>query len=436
MHKFSISIVIPAVGGIHSSPIIRSFLDIDCPNLYVQFVFLLNGKNIPQDRKSDIIKFDRYEIISVVNDRYFGSCEENLYRSADFSDLFCEFVFFIGEHDAIDWSHLVLALDRFQSQNLAVMGWNIRSQQRKTNGDFAEISAIAALNSKSSANEFCHILLNKGILSSSVAYPALISTYGPIDWAAYLGNHLFRKNVFQRVFQFKFSEYVYSLVYKQLLLFSLNDIRYGFYEEFVISRVSDDFLKIKEHRFSLGWLEDHRTVHGLSKCFWVSNLQYLVEIKNPKLFNLVSNSLCLSQRPDSDNEGINYSQSSALSQILNWSTQVVNLKLVGKSHYFSESVLSGSVSDLFTVSEYLKILCFQNRSDRMYNILGKDFSYHLSATVSLLCQYLNVSNTSELLLSRCLVHLDQLSKLPTANDLIEINNMAFNDYLFSLQDLT
>jgi hypothetical protein len=432
MHKFSISIVIPSVGEISSSSILKSFQDIKPSNLYVQFVFLLNNKNIIGGAQSYIQKFDGYEIIAAVNDRYFGSCEENLYRAADFSDLFYEYVFCVGEHDFIDWAHLNLALERFDEQNLGVMGWNIKGQQKKSNGDYAELSAIAPLDFRSTANEYCQILLNKGALSSEIAYPALISMYGPKDWAAYLGNHLFRKNAFLKVFQYKFSEHVYSLVYKQLQLFTSNDIRYGFYEDCVIWRISDDFIKIKENRHSMGWLEDHRTVHGLSKCFWIANLQYLVEIKDRSIYNLVANSLCFSQVPDGNNETIQYSHTSTFVQILNWSMQVVNYKLNGKSYYFGDFSGSGSISDLYTVSEYLKILLIQVQTNEAYAPYRAEFLYHLKNTVLSLSAYLTVSSTSQLLLGNCLNHLDQLIKLLDSKDLVLINQKSFCEYMMNL----
>jgi hypothetical protein len=432
MLKHSISIVIPCVGGVDSSPILKSFHAIQSCGFYVQFVFLLNRKNTSSENKSNIQKFDGYEIITVINDRYFGSCEENLYRAADFSDLFCEFIFCVGEHDFIDWSHLNLALEKFNEQNLGVMGWNIKSQQKKSNDDYAELAAVAPLSFQSSANEYCHILLNRGVLSSVIAYPALISTYGPLDWAAYLGNHLFRKNVFQKLFQYKFSEHVYSLVYKQFQLFSSNDIRYGFYGDFVIWRISDDFLKAKEGHHSWGWLEDHRTVQGLSKTFWIANLQYLVEIKDKSIYNLVTNSLCFSQVPDANSETIQYSHISAFAQILNWSMQVINHKLNGKSHYFGDRVSAGSVSDLFTIAEYLKILLIQVQTNEIYASYEEEFLYHLKNSVLSLSEYLSVSSTSDLLLGNCLNHLGQLIKLPDQKNLISMNQKSFNEYAIKL----
>ncbi len=429
MNKFSISIVIPSIGTIDTSPILKSFLNTKEKNFNVQFVFLLNGKITSGDSKNLIKKFDGYEIITAVNDRYFGSCEENLYRAADFSDLFHEYVFCVGEHDHINWTHLHVALERFNSQNLGVMGWNIKGKQKNSNGDFSELPAITALNFQSAANEYCQILLNKGVLNSSIAFPSLISVYGPIDWAAYLGNHLFRKDVFQKVLQYKFSEHVYSFVYKQMKLFTSNEIRYGFYEDFVIWRISDDFQKNKGNRHSWGWLEEHRTVHGLSKCFWVANLQHLIEIKNTAIFNLVTNSLCLSQAPDKNWEAIKYSHGFAFAHIISWGKQVIDYKLNGKSHYFDEYAPSGSVSDLYTVSEYLQILLHQVEISETYSSHRIDLLNHLKCAVISLSSYLNFLGTSELLLVNCLYHLDQLVKLFDRNDLISMNQKSFYEYI-------
>jgi hypothetical protein len=256
--------------------------------------------------------------------------------------------------------------------------------------------------------------------------------YGPVDWAAYLGNHLFRKNVFLKLFQYKFSEHVYSLVYKQLQLFTANKIRYGFYEDFVIWRISDDFLKSRENSYSLGWLEDHRTVRGLSKCFWIANLQYLVEIKDRFIYNLVTNSLCLSQVTDENDETIKYLHNSTFHSILDWSMQVVNHKLNGKSYYFGDYSASGSFGDLYTVSEYLKILLSEVQTNEAYASYRADFLYHLKNTALSLREYLTVSSSSEILLGNCLNHLDQLTKLLDQKDLILINQKSFYEYAMSL----
>jgi hypothetical protein len=429
MHTFKLSIIIPTVGDIESCLILESFRGIKSKNLYIQFVFLVNKKNISYQLKSNIQKFDGFEIITVVNDRYFGSCEENIYRVADFADLFLDYVFCVGEHDFIDWPHLILALERFNANNLGAMGWNIKSQQKISNGNFAELPAIAALNFQSIANDFCQIIFNRGVLSSEIAYPALISIYGPIDWAAYLGNHLFRKNVFLKLFQYKFSEHVYSLVYKQLLLFTSNQIRYSFYENDVIWRISDDFQKAKENRNSFGWLEDHRTVQGLSKCFWIANLQYLVEIKDKKIFNLVTNSLCFSQIPGEVSDTIQYSHTSTFAQILNWAIQVINHKLNGESYYFGVGFSSGSVSDIFTVTEYFELLMSQIQTNKIYAFYTDEIIYHLKSITIFLSGYLSVSSTSEILLSNCFTHLDKLVKLLPQIDLISINHKSFEDYV-------
>jgi hypothetical protein len=429
MRKFSVTIVIPSVGDIGSCRILNYFQEINLQNLYVQFVFLMNKKTVSSELKSDIQKFDNYEIITVANDRYFGSCEENLYRAADFSDLFCDHIFCVGEHDFIDWGRLFLALERFNEQNLDVMGWNIKSQQKKSTGDYAEQPAIALLSFQSLANEYCQILLNNGVLGSGIAYPALISVYGPIDWAAYLGNHLFRKNVFKKLFKYKFSEYVYSLVYKQLQLFTSNQLSYGFYQDCVIWRISDDFLKVKENRHSLGWLEDHRTVHGLSKCFWIANLQHLIEIKDVTNYNLITNSLCLSLVADGNSETIKYSHEFAFAKILAWSIQVIDYKLNAKSFYLGDRIISGSMGDIFTVSEYMKILLAEVQTNELYRSHGIEFLSRLKSVVLSLNEYLSVSGASDSLLANCSNHLDQLMKRLDPRELNTVNRNSFLNIL-------
>jgi len=164
MSKFSVSIVIPSMGSIESSPILLSYLESKSQNLYIQFIFLLNKKFYADDKKNNIQKFNQYEIVTVVNDRYFGSCEENLYRVGDFSDLLYEHVFCVGEHDFIDWALLNSALERFSEQKLGVLAWNIKCRQMTSRGDYAELSAIFPLDFQSTANEYCHMLLSNEVL--------------------------------------------------------------------------------------------------------------------------------------------------------------------------------------------------------------------------------------------------------------------------------
>lgn len=173
-------------------------------------------------------------------------------------------------------------------------------------------------------------------------------------------------------------------------------------------------------------------MQGLSKCFWIANLQYLVEIKNPALYNLVSNSLCFSQAPDGSNESIQYSHSCAFVHILNWSIQVVDYKINGRSFYFGDGAASGSVSDLFTVVEYLKILLRQFKTNEMYADYGGQMIYRLHGAVMSLSQYLSVSSASELLLAHCVNHLDQLVKQIDQKDLISTNQKSFYEYAVSL----
>ncbi len=427
MNKFRVTIIIPSTGSISSSLILQSFLTSEPHSIYVQFVFLLNKKNCTKIIENKIEQFGSHQIISVANDRYFGSCEENLYRSGDFSNLFCERVFCVGEHDYIDWAELELALENFDARALGVMGWNIKSQQNKTDGGFTELSAITPLNIDSSANEFCQVLLRKGVLNSAIAFPALISLYGPIDWAAYLGNHLFRKDIFQKVLQYKFSEHVYSLVYKQLKFFSSNQIRYGFYTESVIRRISDDFLKINTGNHSHGWLTEHRAVHGLSHIFWISNLQYLNELKSNELFNLVSNSTALSHQPGA-NETIDYGHSFTLPNFLSWADRAIKYKLKGDSHYFARDSKSSSMSDIYTVCEYLKILLSEARRTTIYNGLGEQVFSHLRSAALTLEQYLGASVSSDFLLENCIRHLEKAIELLNRESLTLVNEKSFIQY--------
>jgi hypothetical protein len=136
--------------------------------------------------------------------------------------------------------------------------------------------------------------------------------------------------------------------------------------------------------------------------------------------------------PDGNNENIQYSHNSTFAKILHWSMQVVNYKLNGKSYYFGDHSGSGSVSDLYSVVEYLKILLSQVQTNEAYAPFRAEFLYHLKNTVLSLSEYLTVSSTSELLLGNCLNHLDRLISLLDPKDLILINQKSFYEYATSL----
>ncbi len=428
MDKTELTIVIPAVKNIEDCSIINSYLEANIANeLSVQFVYLNNKKTVREPSKSSIKNFGNYEIIEVVNDRYFGSCEENIYRVQDFIGLFKPLVFFVGEHDIIDWNALKSAIGYFRENHLDAMGWNILSKQLLANKNYSSKPAVIPLTDSNIANNYINILFAGKSLSASIGYAAMISVYGPIDWAAYLGNHLFKIEVLNKLLQYRFSEPIYSLVYKQALLFRNHKINYGFFENPVIHRISDEFLKIKNKTHSFGWLEEHRTVNGNSKVFWIANLSHLLQLEDNHLFNSISYSFCVSNVPNDLGE-ITYMRSSMFRNLLQWSANVISYKLEGRSFYFPNEIGTGSLQDLHYIQLYLKkYLSIMYASPVFLNVIPADILNRLSDASQYLSQYLDTIYSSDLLLRYAYEKI--VSTLPLLHDeiLTSLCDLSFRE---------
>jgi hypothetical protein len=429
-NKVEVTIVIPAVMDIEHCSIISSYLNSNViDQVFVQFVYLSNKKEVEKTLNSNIKTFDDHEIIHVMNDRYFGSCEENIYRVQDFAGLFKPLVFLVGEHDNIEWDLLTEALDYFKSHHLDAMGWNILSQQLLADNSYSSEPAVIPLTDDTLANNYVNMLFGGQSLPFSVGYAAIISTYGPIDWAAYLGNHLFKIEVFYKLLQYRFSESIYSLVYKQAVLFNTHKANYGFFEKSVIHRISNEFLKIKTSTHSFGWLEEHRRVNGNSNVFWISNLSHLTQVEDTALFNSISYSFCVGNVPNELGE-ITYMRSSMLKNILQWSINVIAYKLEGKSYYFPQAVGSGSLQDVRYIHLYLtKFLSIMYSSPSFQNVLPSDLLQRLSDAKLYLSQYLDNIYSSDVLLKHAYERILTALPLLTDETLASLNNLSFRELI-------
>ncbi|MEI8156267.1 MAG: hypothetical protein WCH60_05335 [Burkholderiales bacterium] len=396
--------------------------------LEVQFVVLQNSKKLDSAQYSEIEKHANHEILRVHNDRYFGSCEENIYRAQDFLDVFHEYVFCVGEHDEIDWPVLCNSLAFFEGNRLDAMGWNILNQQAVGEGRYVNTGSFSPV-TQSRSSTYVNMLLAGNTLPASLAFPAILSTYGPIDWAAYLGNHIFRKSVFGRVLQYRFSEHVYSFVFKQAAFFSTSDARYGLYNQCVIHRISSDFLHLKNAGGvrKVTWLEDHRLAHGATPIFSVSNLSHLLDLSNDRLFNLVSNSLCLSHWLDAKFE-IEIKYHPFLLCIFSWSRQVILHKLYGKSHYFPGSIRSSYLTDLRHVKRYFeKMLEVFEFNDFAAN--GQPLKTTVMDLVLGLQAYLDKGIQQDALLVSAVETIQSTMALLKNESIAVANNESFSRYL-------
>jgi len=432
MPPFKITVIVPSISSAEKIPLVESFKQsTHCDEMELQFVILQNAKKTDIVKPSSIEKHTGYEIVRVQNDRYFGSCEENIYRAQDFVDAFHDYVFCVGEHDVIDWALMLEGLHFFEDRQLDAMGWDIMNVQSIGGGESVSLSCFVPV-SQSHSSSYVNMLLNGNTLPSSIAYPSLLATYGPIDWAAYLGNHLFRKSILKKIFQYRFSEHVYSFVFKQLKFFSSSDVRYGLFNKCVIQRVSSDFLNLKNANGSkkITWLEEHRLVHGASPVLWVSNLSHMLELENSNLFNLISNSLCMSHYPDAKYE-IEFKYHSFLHNVFMWSAGVIQHKLFGTSYYFPGIYGSSYLTDLLHVKRYfermLKIFEFQDFSvnEKQLKLAVIDVVFNLQA-------YLDRGIHQDALLVSTAESLRSATTLLSNEYVFAASNESFNRYQNSL----
>jgi hypothetical protein len=191
-HPHRLSIIVPTVGRHADCPLPASYLASGiAARLDVQFVFMLNAK-VPAPH-SEVTRIDNVETILVGNDRYFGACEENIYRVQDVARLLRDYVLIIGEHDAIDWESLCAALDMASLNKLEMLGINVLGRQQKADLSYSELPGITALSHDCSAALLARHLLMGGIVDGALGLAAIFATYGQVDWAAFVGSHLYTR---------------------------------------------------------------------------------------------------------------------------------------------------------------------------------------------------------------------------------------------------
>lgn len=369
-----LSIVIPSVVDHEQSPLLASWRKGLTPSFVPQFVFLINLKQQNGSKADASIEHKAdHDVVIVPSDRYFGSCEENIGRVADCMDLLGDYVVIVGEHDAIDWHQLDLAMEQILSNKLDALAVNISCFQLQEDGSSACLKALIEHDDSLTTTPVVKALMAQKVMSSRIGFPALISHFGPIDWAAYIGSHIYRREVLRRVFMYKTSEHVYSLVYKQAMLFCRADYRYSLFIDTPISRISNDFLKMKQGSYSPGWLENHRTVLGHSPCFWITNNEYIASLRDPGEAMVFIYSSCLSQVPGEDAEPV-YRREYFLKHLLSFCVSALQYANEGRSYYLPEGVKSGSLADTYTVYRFLrKLMSLVENDYRLLTLHGPSF---------------------------------------------------------------
>ena len=383
--RIELSILVPTTEDHRNSRILRDYLQSQQrKNLGVQFVFLLNDRKAIGQHRSEVVSQGDHEIVVVANDRYFGACEDNLYRVQDFGGLLKPIVFSVGGHDSIDWEALQEAVEHFVRHRLGALAWNLMSEQKLPDGRYAGLAALTELSDDLAANNVVRGLTAGEIMPSNLGNAAMTSTYGPIDWQAYLGCHLLAREVFLGLLQYHFGEAVYSLVYKQATYFHHHPVPYAYWSKPIIHRRSDDFNRIQQGNYSSGWLADHRTTAGASPIFWIANMRYMTEMRSDVLFNLFASSLTLTHVP-AEGGGSAYTRMATLGNLVLWSAEVVRDALARRSHYFPDLKIGASLRDLRCVADFWQdFLLRSQRSAQVYSALPREFLDRIADAAGLL----------------------------------------------------
>jgi hypothetical protein len=329
-----------------------------CSQLRVQFVFLMNRKDLSFPlANTQTTMHDDVETVYVGNDRYFGSCEENLYRLRDILDIVKPLVLVIGETDEINWRNLVSAARIATDGRHDALLLNTQNIQRKRDGGSSSMFAVHNLNEDSLQNQIFRMLISGRVLGSNLAYPAVASMFGPLDWLAFIGNHLYSRSALRGILKYRFTEHVYSFVYMQALYFSGRAGRYQLFTPEVVNRISNDFLSEKVGKVQdFGWLREHRTVHGQSQVLWISNIHHLLQIEDDALFAVLAMSLNLAFVPSGQNDGINLNRNSMLRQLIWFTSGVIQEKFNGHSFYLKTPGRSRLDDELWAILRFFRRL--------------------------------------------------------------------------------
>lgn len=441
LSKPLLSIIIPCVNDPAESTIIKNF-DYSARNFPfdLQFVCLVNKvgfKDIKLKSSGTVESYNNVRAIVLSTDRYYGSCEENIYRVQDVGALLGDLVFIIGEHDAIDWNLLSESIDFFMNCQLDVMGWNILSEQKKLDESYIGLKAITHLGRNDSlANQLVSGLFTGQAQKSRFGSAAMLSIYGPIDWYAFIGAHLFRVKAFLHTLQYSFPEFIYSFVYKQLISFQEGEFRYGYYGNCAIHRRSDDFKKIREGVYTSGWLSEHRSVRGLSSAFSVANLAYLYCLRDNPIFGLVSGSLTLAHVPN-ENEEIGYVQNSFLRLAISWSISVLRLFVSGKSHYLPTESVSANLVDLRYVYGYWRVFLKAYQENQSgFDVLPGQFSRNIRYAVHYIDEQLGSVSAKPEAINRVIKLFSDASAMLDPDLLYRLNEDTFAAYTLNSKRYT
>ena len=200
-----------------------------------------------------------------------------------------------------------------------------------------------------------------------IVYPWLISRIGPIDWAAFIGSHIYARFFFAQMLSYATTDNVYSLTYRMIVVASQTaKTSYRYEREVLVTRVSKDLLwaglpaenpenkSIKENLFphKRPWLEEHRLALGRCGHFSLSNLLHITQLPD-KLAYVVMTSFTLSLCRNGDN-GLGFTRNSFMLLSLIFAINTLKTSVNGPS-YFLAGAKNAKISgfDARIIRDYL-----------------------------------------------------------------------------------
>lgn len=426
MKKTEITIVIPSIKLLDQSGIIPSFANSPVnKRLFVQFVYLQNLKTPLANVTPKVESFGTHDLITVPNGRFFDTAEENLFRIQDIIGMLKPHVFFVGEHDQIDWEVLEQALASATERQLDVMGWNILCREMKEDGSYSESTALIPVDDVGTANELVKMLLSGQNLQGRLGYLAMLSIYGPLDWSAYIGNHLYRREALAHMLQYSFAEYIYAHVYMQALFFYEHTTSYGFFAKSAIHRVSNDFLNHRKGTRS--WVSP-RQAQGKTPGFWIGHVSNIAQIQDDALFNVMAHCLRVSLGYNEKGDQV-HSRNSMFSNLFMWAREALEFRLSGPSYYFPEQT-SGTLQDVRYVRLFFsRLLEAMQRNPQLYRFVN-DFSKNaLREGVIALTLYLTSLDASEDMIRLANTKFNEAFSGFTDEVVIELHRASFAEYM-------
>jgi hypothetical protein len=363
--KRALSVVVPTTSSEAPAGFINSFLASEAPqHLSIKFFFLINKKRTTDKNTGDVVFSDCYSIFSIYSDRYYGSCEENLYRIRDFFDLLDEQVIVLGDTDEVSWDSVLDVLKRCQS-GADVIALSVDNHQKNIEGAIV----VAPLLPMHLLSAIWDIGTGENrVIDGYDALRYLIFMTGPLDWSAYIGNHLYTKRAFLRILQEESKEPMYSFLIMQLKAYQRDSIKYLFpWQRPVVKRLGNELVSLIRGQ-SWGWQVDHRVSRGDSPQCSVGMLSQMLEIDSEDDFDIILNSKCNRHRLDDSGFKLESFQNFFFRTTIRWCRGVLRHRLQTPSQYFPTLCKSGSLKDLGLVDRFAARLAERLRSKT--NIYG------------------------------------------------------------------